>query len=845
VEVLVHPGAPRFLSIEPSVDTPLIGRATELAQLDAIASAAFDDGRVAVAVVVGPPGIGKSRLRHEMVKRVAAREIRTVIAGAESHRRASAFHLLGNAVRGLLDPRPGAPALERRSELAEICRGALGADGDECADAVATLLGFSTDETAPTVSRISDPQLLVDKTRLALADLFVGLARDPLALFFDDLQWADEASLGVIEDIVRRASDRPLFVFAAARGELLEKHPELFRDSGPTRIAPRGLLAKHVAEIAGSIAGRPLRPELIDAVTVRTGGNPMFVEQILREVVEQDLTDAPVEDLPTPIDVEAAIQSRLDHLPPEEKSLCKRAAVVGDEFHAALLPVLGVENAEQTLERLVRRGLLTGKGERRRFQTRLVAEVAYRMNGKEALAELHRACGAFLEKDPESDPETIGRHLELGGSAEAAARAYVKAALRAARRGDGATVLRCSDRALDLGASGSLFELRIARAEALSFLGRRDEQERELDRAESAASSASERVRVLIERVVLHAATGSLDRALVEGPRAIAAARETRDPDTIALALVRMTWVLLYSGRVAEAVRTVAEATELVREDETAESPRVRPATAGLVAAWRAQAAAACGDLGGRKEAYDEAIRLYREAGDPRRVAQAESNLADTLNRVGAYEDAKDALETSIASSRRVGNRLAEGFALANLGYALTRLSRAQEALGAFARADAIAAETAQVRLRIAVRVYRARALLDTWAPADVVREAEVAADEARRGDMPALGAVALSLAARAWLRAGDPSMALELSDRALTLHRTVGSIEEDEIDLFLTHARVQIASGSLEAAKTTIARGNERLTELAERIVDPEWRRRFLEGVREHREIRELARDG
>jgi tetratricopeptide (TPR) repeat protein len=847
VEVIVDPTGthPRLLSLEPPPDTAIVGRATELAQLDAIASAAFDDERVAVAVVVGPPGIGKSRLRHEMVKRLASRTppVRTVVAGCESHRRGSAFHLLANAVRALLSPRLSVPALERRTELLDLCRGFLGASALDCAETVAALLGLS-DETAPTVSRISDPQLLVDKTRLALADLLVAIAKEPLALFFDDLQWADEGSLAVIEDIVARASDRPLFLFVAGRGELLENHPDLFRDQGPTRITPRGLLVKHVAQIADSIAGHPLRPELIEAVTARTGGNPMFVEQILRAVVERNLASSPVEALPTPIDVEAAVQSRLDHLPPEEKSLCKRAAVFGDEIEAAVLAVLDVEEAEETLDRLVRRGLFTREGTRYRFQTGLVAEVAYRMNGEQALAELHRACGQFLETQPESDPETVGRHFELGGARELAARSYTKAALRAARRGDGATVLRCSDKALDLGpAESALFDLHIARAEALSFLGRREEQERELDRAVPIAASAAERVRVLIERLVLHAATGSLDRALVDGPKAIEAARETADPDAIALALVRYTWVLLYSGKVPDAVRAVAEATEIVREDEANERPRIRPSTAGLVAAWRAQAAAACGDLGGRKQAYDEAIRLYHEAGDLRRAAQAESNLADTLNRVGAYDDATGALEASIALSRRVGNRPAEGFALANLGYALTRLSRTQEALAAFARAETIANETAQLRLRIAVRVYRARALLDALAADEVVREAEAAADEARRGDMPALGAIALSLAARAWLRAGDPAMALALSERAMALHQKLGSIEEDEIDLFLTHARVELANSSFAQARATVARGMERLTELAERIVDPEWRRRFREDVREHRELEELAR--
>lgn len=815
---------------------PLLGREAETAQLDTVVSAIVDEGRSSLILVTGPPGIGKSRIRWELERRLANTDVRVVLAGAESHRRGSSMHLLANAVRSTLSY---TTAAGMREALYTLTRELIDdpAWAEESAESITALLGLSH-ETAPTISRVSDPQLMFDKLRVALSDFFSMMAeRGPTALIFDDLQWADEDSLAVLRDLAERSRDAPLLMFLAARPELLDREEDLLPLADAIRIQPRGLSKKHVAAVAAAIAGRPVDATLIDTVSHRTGGNPMFVEQIFRELAEQRLLDTSIDELPIPLDVEASVQSRLDHLPREEKELCKVAAVFGDAFSAPGLAALGVEGADVLLGRLSRRGLTSRRGGRSRshyqFQTQLIADVAYRMIPDNVRGELHRSAAQHLAKQDGAEAEAVAHHYEEGGEVAEAAKFYVRAALRASRRGDNQSALRCSEKALTLGAEEQLFDLHMVRADALSFLGRRAEQQKELHSAFAHAEHAAEKARVLTEQVGLHAATGAHDAGLYDGARAVKVARECGDPDVLAFALARYGWVLLYSGHLQKAEEAIGEATEL--------SPQTRPATAAVVASWRAQLAAAQGDPSARRDAFEEAIRLCREAGDLRRTAQAESNLADTFNRVGLYAEAEEALRASLQLSRRVGNRSAEGYALANLGYALTRLGRTDEAIVTFDEATAIADEISQPRLKIALRVYRARALLHVWAPEEVVREAEAAADDARRADMPAVCVNALSVAARAWLQKGDAEMALSLGRRAMQLHDEIGALEEDEIDVFLTHVRVLLANGDRDEAHAVLAKGKARLKELADKITDPEWRRRFLEDVKEHRELLEL----
>jgi len=819
---------------------PLLGRNAEMAQLKAAVSMMRDERRPVVAWIGGPPGIGKTRLRQELVGQLRAADepIRIMFGAGESHRREATLHLVAAAVRSAVFADTG----DRPTMLERFCEDAVGDPewGREAADALGRLFGIDP-VSRSSMTRVSDPQLQSDRVRVALGDVFVGFAqKGPLVLVLDDAQWADAESLDFLEELLERMSDLPFLLLLCARAELGEEHPDLFAAQDVIRIQPRGLVQARVAELAAAIAEAPLRERLVRAVTTRSGGNPFFVEQIVRELTEQRLLDADLDELPIPLDVEAAVQSRLDHLPPQEKRLLQRASVYGGSFTAEGLLALGVTEPEGLLRRLARRGLVSSRGRSRgsgghQFQNALVSDVAYRMLARHTGQELHRRAAAFLSRSSDVDQEVVARHHELGTETEQAANGYTRATLTAARRGDIQGVIRCSERALSLGAAEEdRFALYMARADALQFAGRRDEQARAVEAALAHADGTIQRARALTARVALLAATGAHEKKLVAAREALAAAGESGDPDALAMALARFIWVNLLAGHIDEAEEEIAAADEIEAE--------LSDEAAALIAASKGQIATARGDLGARLDTFQRSVELCRRIGDLRRAAQEESNLADTFNRFGAYDNAEKALRTALELTRRVGNKIAEAFALTNLAYSLSHLGRHEEALDSLDRADAMAEEVGQRYLGTAIRVYRARALLAAGRGEDAAREAEAAADEARRGEIPSLAAAALTVAAEAWLVEGDVAMALGLSGRALSIRDELGALEEAEAEVFLIHARALRESGHDDVATEVAKRGQARLDELADKIRDPELRRRFLEDVQENRALAQFA---
>lgn len=828
-------------------DLPLLDREVELAKLERAIETAIDETRATVVWIEGPPGIGKSRLRAELERRLRARGVPMLQSRGESHRRDAAFRLLAGALKSHpeLEPLfldPSVPTEERRKTLSRVLESALedATWARQCLEPIARLVGLPDAAEATALHRRNDPQHMADRARISLGDVLTAMAaRGPFALVLDDVQWADQASIHLLDELTARLERHPFLIVVTARLELAERNPELFAQRNVVRIAPKELSARSVAALAETIARRPVAASIVAEVAARTGGNPFFVEQIVRELVEQNLLDGELRSLPIPIDVEGAVQSRLDHLPAAEKQLCKRAAVYAGGFTAPMLEALAPSDPTPHLASLVRRGLVIARSvsesEREyRFKNALVAEVAYRMNSDEARRELHRAAANFFASNADADLEELARHRELGGEPERATEIYAQAALRAARRGDSHSVLRCGARALELGLDGeAAFELHLARADACSFLGDRDAQREAIEAALALSSDPLRKARALTEKLGYLASIGAHDEGLEVAREAVRAARSVGDPDVLATALARRAWLFLYSGKVAEAAEAIQEASGL---------GALAPETAAFVAVWRGQLVTALGDLGKRKAAYEEAVARFREIGDLRRAASAECNLADTFNRVGAYEEAEAALREAVRSCRRVGNRVVEGYALANLGYALAGQERFREALETFASALALADELGRPRLALAIRLYRARARLDAGEPAAALAaEGRAVATAAREELLPALEATALAFASRAGLAAGERERALEDAERAMALRDEIGAMEEDEAEVFLALAEALVANGRHERAREVVAHGASRLEFLAGRIADADWRARFLVEVPMNRRLIEL----
>ncbi len=470
-----------------------------------------------------------------------------------------------------------------------------------------------------------------------------------------------------------------------------------------------------------------------------------------------------------------------------------------------------------------------GSGRRQySFRSPLIGEVAYRMVAQNARASFHRLLATHLAAAAAADPGEVACHFDWGGAPKEAARWWARAALADAQRGDSPSVLRCAERALELDARvEDLFRLHMARAEALRFLLRREEQLAALEQALAVASDDAERAQALRQTAFILTRTGRLEEAIGTGIGAVAAADDSGDRVVRALSRCTLAQAQTFAGAYAEADALLAEAAAL--------APDAGPVARAQIAEAQALSAAAQGDIGRARDAFAEAAEQYRRVGHVREAAMMEQNVADAYNRVGAYAEADAALRQALDGCRRVKNRVGEAYALTNLGYADAMLGKAELALLALDEAAQLAREMGDARLGVAVQAYRARALFTARAYAEAKREAEGAAREAEGAGMSALRAGALALSADASLALSDVDAALAASERALALRDELGGIEEDEAEVFLARVRALSAAERTEEAGRVRERGMARLAEVAAQITDPDFRRRFIEQVPAH----------
>ena len=453
----------RLLDVEPDaagvarrLDTPLVGRSAELDALLAELERVLADRACRIVTIVGEPGVGKSRLAAELVATVGTDAL--VLEGrCLPYGNGITYWPLVEVVRDLdleADPRQRA---RRRDGARAHPRGRSAAPSRA---------------RAPTSSTA------------AIRRLLETLARErPVVLVLDDIQWAEPAFLDLVEYLAGWSRDAPILVCCLARPDLADVRPGW----GGTTIQLAPLPREHVRTLLENLAG-PLDPEAADAVGRATGGNPLFLEEMLRMLVEDGVLVeregrleplAAVESMRVPETVQAVLAARLDRLGEDELAVLQRAAVIGQVFWwgamADLSPPEEVGEVAGRLQALVRKGLIkpdarTFAGEDGfRFGHILIRDAAYDSMPKRLRAELHERFAGWAEdhagEGAELD-EIIGHHLEqaygfrieLGPRGEEEDRLAGRAADRLLRAGRRALARRGLRRAEDIHAARTLLE---------------------------------------------------------------------------------------------------------------------------------------------------------------------------------------------------------------------------------------------------------------------------------------------------------------------------------------------------------------------------------------------------
>jgi class 3 adenylate cyclase len=412
-------------------EASLVGRRWEMAALDAMVDRTIG-GHGGVVNVVGPPGIGKSRITREAAALAAGRGVEVFWTFCESHARDVPFH----AVTRLLRANRGIADLEGEAARARL-RAGVPSDADpHDLLLLDDLLGIA-DADVPI------PQIDTDARRRRLTALIntVSLARTQPALFIiEDAHWIDAVSESMLADFLTVIPRTPSMVLITSRPEY---EGALTRVPGARTITLAPLDDSETTTLLGELLGAdPSVGELAAVITDRAAGNPFFAEEMVRELAQRGvltgeraryLCRADVADVAVPATVQAAIEARIDRLDTPAKQTLNAASVIGARFGAELLAALGIDAVFDELlgAELIDQVRFTPSAEYA-FHHPLIRAVAYESQLKSDRARVHlRLAAAIQERDPGSADENaalIAEHLQAADELHAAYGWHMRAA---------------------------------------------------------------------------------------------------------------------------------------------------------------------------------------------------------------------------------------------------------------------------------------------------------------------------------------------------------------------------------------------------------------------------------
>ena len=447
--------------------TPLVGREDELALLQRRWSRALE-GEGQFVQIIGEPGIGKSRLVEEFRAKLADTPHTWVEWAASQLLQNTPLHPLAEWGRLRFG---GADATDegRLADLENTLR-LIGLDAAEYAPLVAPLV----DVPLPEDRRAKFPPEELRRRQLAAMTAWVlaGARSQPVVLAFEDLHWADPTSLDLLRALAERGAQSPLLVVATTRPEY--RAPWAMRSHhSVVSLAPldRAQVRRMVGEIASQQA---LSDETIDGVGERTGGVPLFVEEVTRLLLERDARGGAQA---IPLTLQQSLAARLDRLG-EAREVAQIGAVLGRDFSYRLLSDVSSSAAgfdvlrlQAALDRLTEAGLLFADGApptaAYRFKHALIQDAAYESLLKSRRQTLHRRAAEAL-RDANAEPEAIAHHFTEAGTDDLAIEWWGKAARRWTRARCSNTLTGFSPRSRSPSASSSPTPCRRTRAEKSS-----------------------------------------------------------------------------------------------------------------------------------------------------------------------------------------------------------------------------------------------------------------------------------------------------------------------------------------------------------------------------------------
>ncbi|HEU0031486.1 MAG TPA: protein kinase [Kofleriaceae bacterium] len=829
-------------------ETPCVGRDRELGMLAGLFEECIAEPIARVALVTGVEGIGKSRVRYELLRRIANRpgeHVEIWIGRGDPLRAGSPFAMIAPALRRAAGIHDGEPLEVRRQKLrARVMRNSS-TDLARTTAFLGELIGapFPDDDNVELKAARHDPMLMNDQVRRAFEHfLAVETAAQPVAIVLEDLHWGDLPTTKLIDSALRALPDRPIFVLALARPDVHEMFPRLWAERGVQELRLTELTAKTSEKLVRRVLGDRASDSLVARLVDQAGGNAFYLEELIRAVADGK-GDA------LPETVLALVQGRLERLEVDARRVLRAASVFGAQFWrggvTALLGTARETAARAWLDELAHRELIS-RSPRSRFpgedeyvfRHALVREAAYAMLTENDRKLGHQLAGQWLELVGEGDAMLLGEHIERGGNPARAIEHYLRAAEQALAACDFAEASARADRGIRCGATGpTLGALRLVQAEAHKWAG-------ELAPAATAGLAAMACLPRGTARWFAAASETAEASGMLDDVAQLAAIGETlratpdidRDAATLAARVTAMahTAFQLFQHGNYELAQILLDRIELAAADV------VDPGVVARIYQARSSRAMFAGDAGAYLESEQEAAAAFERAGDLRYACMQHGHVGYACLEIGAYAAAESYLRHALESGIKLGLSNVVATAKHNLGRALQLQGRLDEALAIETEAlDAFVA-MGDRRKVAGTRIYVSNILLDRGE----LERAEAELDLALEASLPPMRPQILASLARVRLARGRALDALDAAREAYDQLEVLGGVEEGEALIRLMLAEALLATGNRDTARAAIARAHARLVERADRITDRDTRASFLERIPENARTVALARE-
>jgi adenylate cyclase len=822
--------------------TALVGRRAELDRLRACWRRAAA-GHPEACLLLGAAGLGKTRLVAELA--AAENLAGAAVARGRSYPYASStpWEPIAELIRDLHHVGADRSAPEAVAAIAE--RAAEPWTEDERAGLGAVLGSPVSDlqrfEGIPPAER---QERMVRAVTRALQE---GV-RTPTLLVLEDLHWADRTTLEFLRSLPGLGLHGPILLVLVSRPPLpAERALADLIDGVETRIELAPLAPGETTAMIETILGEHELPDaLLDTIHARSGGNPLFVEEILKVLTDGGLVvkDDEVwrarpdhQDFPIPDSIESLITARIDGLDPAAKKVLQFAAIIGSRFWPTVLSqALALRPVDREMGDLAEAALVRPRPDSAvagdteyAFEHLLLQEVAYAGLLGAMRAELHGTVAAWFESHPflesgeyddwvayhferSKEPARALPYLEreIAGAWESGAlldaeRLLDRALAVAERRED---KLRLAGLAEDVAAATGDDERRLAAIDRLSALAA------EGDDPAAAADATFRRARRALD-------VGELEEARALGGTALEGFRKLDDGSSEADALVLLGRVSHLWGSYEEALERYRAALPLERRagDRRGEAEILR--SLGL-------AEVDFGNFTRALDYFDQALGIFAEIRHRPGQATALANRASAFRWLGRFEQAEEAARHGEEIAAACASRSARAAAALARAIAIGAAGRVEEAKPMLREL----AEAAPGLRRPALEAHAWLALGELESGAAARRAVERARAVASRSGLIHIEVLGLTRLAGLALEAGDAAAADRDSGRAVELLERHGDIQGPDEVVYWTRSRVLAALGRRGEAADARERAREIVRETASWIEDEELRRSFLENV-------------